>query len=128
MKKLLTAALLSIGLTGIAAADPIEGVWQTEVDDSRHAHIKMQPCGAAICGVIVKSFENGVQYNSPNNGKTLVIDMVPSGGGKYNGKVWRPSNNKIYVGKMKLSGNSLKMSGCVAGGLICSKQTWKRLN
>jgi uncharacterized protein (DUF2147 family) len=88
----------------------------------------MQPCGAAISGVIVKTFLNGADYQSPNLGKTLVIDMVPSGNGKYAGKVWRPSNDKVYIGKMNVSGNALELSGCVAGGLICSKQTWSRLN
>jgi len=53
--------------------------------------------------------------------------MKPQGGGKYAGKVWRPSNGKIDIGKMDVSGKSLKLSGCVAGGLICSKQTWARL-
>ena len=127
MKRLLTAAILGFGLAGAAAADPVEGVWKTQVDDNRYAHVKMQPCGSAICGVIVKTFLDGADYKSPNLGKKLVINMVPSGGGKYEGKVWRPSNGKTYIGKMAVSGNSLKLSGCVAGGLICSKQTWSRL-
>jgi uncharacterized protein (DUF2147 family) len=54
--------------------------------------------------------------------------MEPKGGGKYEGKVWRPSNNKIYMGKMTLSGNKLKLQGCVAGGLLCSSQNWTRVN
>jgi uncharacterized protein (DUF2147 family) len=28
---------------------------------------------------------------------------------------------------MQLAGNSLKLQGCVAGGLLCSSQTWSRL-
>ena len=87
----------------------------------------MAPCGASICGTIVKTFLDGAEYASPNLGKKLVREMTASGDGKYAGKVWRPSNGKIYIGKMRVSGNSLKLSGCVAGGLICSKQTWSRL-
>jgi uncharacterized protein (DUF2147 family) len=128
MRRLITAVVLGLGLTGAAMADPAEGTWQTQVDDSRYAHVKMSACGSAYCGVIVKTFLDGADYKSPNLGKTLVIDMVPSGGGKYDVKVWRPSNGKIYIGKMNVSGNSLKLSGCVAGGLICSKQAWTRLN
>jgi uncharacterized protein (DUF2147 family) len=127
MKKIIAAAILGLAMTGAASADPALGTWKTQVDDSRYAHVKMQACGAALCGVIVKTFLNGEDYKSPNLGKTLVIDMKPTGGGKYTGKVWRPSNKKIYIGKMNVSGNSLKLSGCVAGGLICSKQTWSRL-
>lgn len=127
MKRILISAALALSLVGTAHADPAEGVWQTQVDDNRYAHVKMAPCGAAICGTIVKTFLDGADYKSPNLGKKLVRDMSPSGSGKYEGKVWRPSNGKIYIGKMQVSGNTLKLSGCVAGGLICSKQTWSRL-
>jgi uncharacterized protein (DUF2147 family) len=54
--------------------------------------------------------------------------MAAKGDGNYAGKVWRPSNDKIYIGKIALKGNTLKLSGCIAGGLLCSKQTWSRVN
>ena len=112
---------------GAASADPVEGMWKTQPDDGSYAHVQMVPCGAAICGKMVKTFKASGEYQSPNLGKTLVIDMVPEGNGAYAGKVWRPSNDKIYVGKMQLAGDSLALSGCVLGGLICSKQTWTRI-
>lgn len=128
MKHLVTAALLALGLAGTAqAADPAVGTWQTQVDDGAYAHVNMAPCGGGICGTIARTFNDSGEYQSPNIGKTLVIDMKPDGGGKYAGKVWRPSNDKIYIGKMTVSGNALSLSGCVAGGLICSKQTWQRV-
>ena len=128
MIKVLTAAAMVAGLASAAwAADPALGTWQTQVDDGAYAHVQMAPCGGAICGKIARTFNDSGEYKSDNLGKTLVIDMKPGSGGNYAGKVWRPSNNKIYIGKMTVSGNSLKLSGCVAGGLICSKQTWKRI-
>ncbi len=126
MKKLMIAAVLSV-LAGAAAADPVEGVWQTEPDDGAYAHVTIAPCSAAFCGVISRTFNSEGEYKSPNLGKTLVIDMVPNGDNAYAGKVWRPSNNKIYIGKIQLSGDSLKLAGCIAGGLLCSKQTWQRV-
>ena len=126
--RMILAAVAVFGMAGAAWADPAVGTWQTEVDNSRYAHVKMQPCGTAICGTIVKTFLDGEDYESPNIGKTLVIDMQPDGGGNYAGKVWRPSNDKVYIGKMSVSGNALTLSGCVAGGLLCSKQAWTRLN
>lgn len=128
MNKLLLGMALALGLAGVAAADPAEGTWKTEVDDGLYAHIDMSMCGAAVCGVIARTFNSDGEYASPNVGETLVIDMVPAGDGSYAGKVWRPSNDKIYIGKMQLDGNSLALRGCVAGGLICSKQTWSRVN
>lgn len=128
MKKLILAAAFGIGLAGVAQADPVLGTWKTQPDDGSYAHIDMQKCGSAVCGKIARTFNGDGEYSSPNIGKTLVIDMVPNGDGSYAGKVWRPSNDKIYIGKMDLSGNKLALRGCVAGGLICSKQTWSRVN
>lgn len=129
MKRMMGAVAALVMSAGAAlAADPAVGTWQTQVDDGAYAHVKMASCGAAICGTIARTFNNEGEYKSANIGKKLVIDMVPGGNGSYAGKVWRPSNGKIYIGKMTVSGGSLKLSGCVAGGLICSKQTWKRIN
>jgi uncharacterized protein (DUF2147 family) len=124
---LATLSLATFGLAGAALADPILGRWKTQPDDGSYAHIKMAPCGAAICGKIAQTFNDQGEYSSPNIGKTLVIDMIAKGEGYYTGEVWRPSNDKIYMGKMDLSGDTLALRGCVAGGLICSKQTWTRI-
>lgn len=128
MKKIIMAAIAAVGLATPAFADSANGTWQTQVDDGAYAHVTMRSCGNAVCGVISRTFNSSGEYQSENIGKTLVIDMVPQGGGEYEGSVWRPSNNKIYIGKMTLSGNSLALRGCIAGGLICSKQTWSRIN
>jgi uncharacterized protein (DUF2147 family) len=128
MKRTIIAAIVGIGFAGTAmAADPAVGVWKTQPDDGAYAHVKMTPCSGAICGTIQRTFNASGEYKSENIGKQLVIDMKPDGSGKYAGKVWRPSNNKIYIGKMTVAGNSLKLSGCVAGGLLCSKQDWQRV-
>ena len=128
MKRTIIAAIVGIGFAGTAmAADPAVGVWKTQPDDGAYAHVKMTPCGGAICGTIQRTFNASGEYKSENIGKQLVIDMKPDGSGKYAGKVWRPSNNKIYIGKMTVAGNSLKLSGCVAGWLLCSKQDWQRV-
>lgn len=126
MRTYLLAAAL-VGLAGAASADPVEGVWQTQVDDGAYAHVTIAPCGSALCGKISRTFKDGAEYKSENIGKKIVIDMVPVGGGKYEGQVWRPSNNKVYSGKMNVSGNAMKLAGCVAGGLLCKSQDWKRV-
>ena len=128
MKKTLCIALALLASAGIASADPLVGTWQTEQDDGAYAHVVIAPCGANFCGKLDRTFRDGAEYASPNKGKTLVIDMAPQGAGKYEGKVWRPSNDKIYLGKIVLDGDSMRLSGCVAGGLLCSKQIWARVN
>ncbi|WP_430464386.1 DUF2147 domain-containing protein [Tabrizicola sp.] len=121
-------AVAVVCTAGAAGADPLTGMWKTEVDDGAYAHVQIEPCGPAFCGKIAKTFRDGAEYKSENLGKQLVIDMRPIGDGEYEGQVWRPSNNKIYYGTIELQGSKLRLAGCVAGGLICSKQSWTRLN
>jgi len=64
----------------------------------------MAPCGPATCGVIKRTFNATGGYKSPNLGKKLVIDMQAQGGGKHAGQVWRPSNDKLYTGRIDLAG------------------------
>lgn len=127
MKTMILGAVFALAAT-VAQADPIEGVWQTQEDDGAYAHVTIKPCGGAFCGTISRTFKGGAEYKSENIGKKIVIDMVPAGAGKYEGKVWRPSNGKTYIGKIDLSGRAMKLAGCVAGGLICAKQNWKKIN
>ncbi len=127
MNKIALSVALALGLAAPAFADSAEGTWQTEVDDGAYAHVQMYQCGPKVCGKIARTFNASGEYASPNIGKQLVIGMQANGDGSYNGQVWRPSNNKVYIGKMSLSGNKLKLKGCVAGGLICSSQNWVRV-
>ncbi|MEM8577057.1 MAG: DUF2147 domain-containing protein [Pseudomonadota bacterium] len=126
MKHAIAAALMLCA--GAAMADPIVGTWKTQPDDGAFAHVQIAPCGAGYCGTIARTFTAEGEYNSPNKGKQIVRGMTPTSGGGYEGKVWRPSNDKIYLGKASVAGNSMQLRGCVAGGLFCSKQIWTRLN
>lgn len=127
MRLFLTAAVAAIAFSGAAWADPVEGIWKTQVDDGAYAYVKMSACGATLCGTIARTFNDGGEYKSKNHGKKLVWDMVPVGGGSYKkGKIWQPSTGKTFKSKMSLSGNTLKVSGCV--GPICKKQKWSRVN
>lgn len=129
MKKLGILLALLVGFGGAAfAADPAEGIWQTQVDDGAFAYVTIAPCGAKLCGVISRTFNSDGEYASENIGKPIVWDMVPGNGGKYgSGRIWQPSTDKVFKSKMTLSGNTLRVAGCVAGGLICKKQTWSRV-
>lgn len=128
-KSLLRTAMLAAAFAagaGAVSADPVEGVWKTQVDDGNYAHIAMSRCGKKICGVIARTFNATGEFKSDNIGKQLVWDMVPQGGGGYkSGKIWQPSTGKIYDSKMALNGATLKVSGCVS--IICKKQTWSRV-
>lgn len=129
MKKLTTALVALIMSAGFAAADPLEGIWQTTPDDNGNfGHVQVKPCGAAFCGTLIRAYgADGKQMSSPNVGKRIIWDMQALGSGKYgNGKVWAPDRNKTYNSRMVLSGNRVTVKGCVLG--ICRNGgTWGRV-
>jgi uncharacterized protein (DUF2147 family) len=125
LRTLAAAAVLALAPLA-ASADPVEGIWKTEVDDGAYAYVTFAPCADKLCGVISRTFNASGEYKSPNQGKPIVWDMTADGGGSYSGgKVWQPSTGKVYKSKMALSGSTLKVSGCV--GPICKKQSWSRV-
>lgn len=127
MKTFALATAFALMASAAMAADPIEGMWQTQADEGALAIVSIAPCGGAFCGTIVKSYKDGAEYASPNVGKQIVRSMKATGDGNYEGQVWRPANDKVYNGKASVAGTTMKLSGCVAGGLICKSQTWTRL-
>lgn len=129
MKKTLLIAGLAMAFAAPVAADPLEGKWRTGKDDNGNSGIiQVAPCGDALCGVLVQSFDaSGKVFKSANQGRNIISATKPSGGGAYKGKVFSPDRGKTYNSKLQLSGNSLKVSGCVLG--ICRDGgTWKRVN
>ncbi|MEM7318620.1 MAG: DUF2147 domain-containing protein [Pseudomonadota bacterium] len=132
MKKLFLSAVIAVLGTGAAIADPVAGLWKTaEGEEGGYLHVSIAPCGAAICGTIQTAYDadGAVSNDYEHLGKKLIWDMQADGGGAYSGgKVWAPDTDKTYRSKMALSGNTLTVKGCVAGGLICRGQDWARIN
>ena len=128
MKRIFITAVALIALVTPALADSAEGIWQTEVDDGSFAYVTIAACDGAYCGTISRIFRNGVEeFQSENIGRQILINMVAAGDGSYKGKAWRPSNNKVYIGKMSVAGDALVLKGCLARGLICVGQDWVRI-
>lgn len=126
--KLYALAAAAVLCATAASADPIHGVWKTQPgDDGNYAHVTMSACGGAVCGTLGKAYDSsGKSIPSDKVGKRMVWDMQANGGGKYSGgKIWAPDRDKTYKSKMALSGDALKVSGCV--GPICRSQTWTRV-
>ncbi len=47
-------------------------------------------------------------------------------GGRYKGTLTDLAENKTYKGKASVNGGTMKLSGCVAGGLICKTESWAK--
>ncbi|WP_377512881.1 DUF2147 domain-containing protein [Octadecabacter sp. R77987] len=127
MKKMILGMVAAIAMAGAASADPLEGMWRTVPDDNGNSGlIQVAPCGSALCGTLIRAFDaNGAEMSSPNVGRQIISETVPSGGGEYRGKVWAPDRDKTYNSRLQLNGDTLSVSGCVLG--ICRDGgTWIR--
>ncbi|MEM1375627.1 MAG: DUF2147 domain-containing protein [Pseudomonadota bacterium] len=124
MKKFIAAAALSV-LGSAAFADDVLGTWRSEAGETGgYITVNMAQCGSKICGTIASVVGND---NTSIVGRQIIANMSPNGGGAYSGgTIWAPDQDKTYKSKMQLSGNSLKVQGCVLGGAVCRGQTWTR--
>ena len=142
MRTLTVALLLGALAAPAAAADP-KGTWATE---GGRSHITISECGGALCGAISWLQEpndpdtgkpkrdihnsDAAKRNQPLVGVRIILDMKPSGKpNQWDGNVYNAQDGRIYSGSIALvSASTLKLEGCVLGGLICRSQTWTRVN
>ncbi len=116
---------------GPALADPIEGTWQTSPDDHGDiGFIDVGSCGQSYCGKLVRAQNQAGQNITPNTiGRKIIWNVVPSGSNTYDGRIYAPDRDKEYVSKLTLAGSTLKVSGCILGGLFCREGgTWRKIN
>lgn len=110
---IISAALAALACGSAFAADEIEGRWKTQPGDTA----AISDCGNGFCITLKDGDYAGQQ----------VGQVVPSGDGRYVGSITNPEDGKTYKGKGMVARDSLKISGCALGGLVCKSQTWFRL-
>lgn len=98
--------------TGLAmAAEPIEGNWKTASGETA----AIAKCGPAFCVTLKTGKYAGRQ-----------IGKMSGAAGSYEGEITDPAADKTYSGSGTVTGNSLKMKGCILS-IFCKSQTWSRL-
>jgi uncharacterized protein (DUF2147 family) len=110
-KLIITAAMLAGFSAGAIAAEPIEGDWKRPTGTI----VTFKPCGGAFCAVAKTGPHAGGQAGS-----------MSGTGKKYTGSLTDLDTGKKYTGKAAVNGNTMRLSGCVLGGLICKTETWVR--
>jgi uncharacterized protein (DUF2147 family) len=134
MKARLLAAALGVSVSAnVAAAQGPDGTWLTQ---SGQTKVHVAKCGQAYCGTVVWQKSPTNDTNNPDSSKRdrpvvgiqLIYGMTPSGPDQWTGQLYNFEDGKTYTGKLSMAGDSLKLAGCVMGGLICRSQTWTRSN
>ena len=123
--------------TSVRAAD-VNGVW---IANDGQARIKLEPCGSNLCGTIVWLLEPRdpdtgqpkLDKNNPDNSMRVrpilgmhLLDVKPEREGQWRGSIYNGQNGQTYNVTIRAEAATLKVQGCVLGGLICSTQTWTR--
>jgi uncharacterized protein (DUF2147 family) len=131
MKRFLLIAGLSLA-AGSAWAGPT-GTWR--VTDGT-ANVEIVPCGDALCGVLAKTDKpDQKDTNNPDPskrdrpvlGSTVLQNMKPQGD-KWVGSVYNVRNGMTYDAKISMHGeDTLRMEGCIPGGVFCGGQDWSRV-
>jgi uncharacterized protein (DUF2147 family) len=111
IRTLTAAAFAALVVATPALADAIEGNWKRP----NGIIVRFVPCNGGFCAIV---------QTGPNKGKQA--GKLAAAGGGYKGTLTDLEKNKTYTGKGSISGSTLKMSGCVLGGLICKSESWAR--
>lgn len=119
------AVVLSL-LPSLLSAQSAVGTWQSHPNDEGIVHVRIAPCGAALCGAIVKAVNlNGESDPAhPYIGRRMIWDMMPDEANSWSGgKIWDPIRDRTFSSKMEVVGDTLNVSGCFFA--ICEHYAWQ---
>jgi uncharacterized protein (DUF2147 family) len=116
-----------------ALAGEATGTWLRSSGSSK---IRIEACGNALCGTVVweknprKDIYNPdpAKREEPVVGRRVLLGLKPTDtADQWKGEVYNAEDGKTYTGYVTLqSDGSLKLQGCVLGGLICKSDQWSR--
>jgi uncharacterized protein (DUF2147 family) len=129
----LIATALAYG-TNLARAEDPTGLWRTQ--DGTYQY-RIEHCDKTLCVFLAWVADNVRDVNNPDPAKQnrrvigipLVTDGAPDGPNRWKGHGYWFRNGNTYAGSTELVDNhTLKVSGCILGGLICGSTTLYRMN
>ena len=83
------------------------------------ARVDVRPCGVNLCGIVSWSKSNeGI-------GTEVLRGMKPVGEHRWEGPVFDPRSGKTYQSAVILTGDRLRVEGCLMG-FLCGGETWTR--
>lgn len=140
IKQLFLSVLGMLMISGVVAAQSIDGLWTT-IDDAtgkKRAIIRLHESGNQVSGQIVKVFpqpgDTGICSKCPGNFKNkpiqglgIVWGLKKQGNNEWvGGHILDPKNGKVYRVKMTLEGNRLQVRGYVGFSALGRTQVWVR--
>lgn len=125
MQKITIAALAGLALAvaaGSASAAEPYGTW---VRPSTGTQVNFYSCGGGLCAKITAVKDASKKGTV---GKVIMSGAKKTGDNKWQGSLLNTDNGNTYSGYVTLEGGGLKLEGCALGGIVCTGETWKRVN
>lgn len=111
IRRFIVAGALVAAMAGPALAEPIEGTW---LRPSTGALVKFSKCGSSYCAKAVSG-----EFTGKSVGK------FTGSGESYTGTLTDLKEDKTYSGRAKVTGNTMKLEGCVLK-VFCKGENWQR--
>jgi len=140
MRLFIPIACSMVLATTPALANEPTGEWRVA---NGSANIRIENCGGALWGVVswekVPGRDNAnpdpALRGRPTLGAPILLGMKPKtqqgwGGTeqRWEGQIYNAENGKMYDSNIKLlNQNTLRVEGCVLGGIFCGGQEWTRV-
>jgi uncharacterized protein (DUF2147 family) len=122
MMSLAALALASLMPSEVSAAEPF-GTW---LRPSTGATVSFFDCGGKLCAKIVGQKDAA---KKDTIGKVIMTGADKASANSWKGSLLNVDNGQTYSGVVTLeSAKTLKLEGCVLGGIICTGETWTKVN
>jgi uncharacterized protein (DUF2147 family) len=133
LKLVMTASALLAAASPAAAASSIFGRWVT---DDHSAVVRIDRCGAQLCGTIERVLNPKAPTHDINNpdaarrthplvGVGVLTGFTGSGARWQGGRAYDPKAGRSYNSRLALEGdNRLQVTGCVF--FLCKSLIWTR--
>ena len=127
--------MIALAAAAAIAGTPPNGTFVTE---DGTALVRVEPCGASICGRVAKVLNRqpgipmtDVHNPNPQLRTRPILGLPVLSGFSWNGQQWTggqiydPATGRTYRSKLRLAPDgSIAVSGCVL--FICQSQSWPR--
>lgn len=126
----LAASAMLLAAFGPPPAAGIQGEWR---NTKNTVHMRVAPCGAALCGTVTWAADKQRADARKGSGKELIgarllHDLRPSGDATWRGRIYIPDvNTTASATAIQLSPVLIRVSGCGLFGLACRTQHWHRI-
>jgi uncharacterized protein (DUF2147 family) len=139
MRLLFTALFIGGAAFAVpASAQTAEDAFGTWKHPDNGSLISVYHCGEALCAKVIKVADPSRKDDKnpdpklrsrPVVGVVILNGAKKTGANTWSGKLYNTQDGETYNGTVTVeSKTTLKLQGCVLGGIICQGPTWTRVN